>query len=537
MHLPAAIDLRFSQRPRNWHLCLSVVLVTIGLRARAEENLWLDMARASITNYELLDHASMLADDMLEGREAGSRGGRAAAKYIVQHLEESQLTPAGTHGRYMQPFAGNSQNLLAMLPGTDPELQREYLIVGAHYDHIGYGSRRNSYGPWGYIHNGADDNASGVAALLEVINALSRTDYQPRRSIIFAFWDGEEKGFLGSKHWVSAPTLPFENLKLALNIDMVGRLREGRIEVGGTRSGQGFRRLMSSSRMLDGTWLDFTWEYKENSDHWTFYEAKIPSLYVHTGVHDDYHRPSDDVEKLNIDGMRKVSQYLVEQVCELADTDHLPDFRVESRLDTPQAQLREERPLPMLDSRLGFQWERTPGSDESMVGSLRVKRIDARSTAARAGLRSGDRIVAINGSPYSENSHLPILTLPSEAEVALEIERAGTDMPFSVTVPLRGKPVQLGLSWREDPAEPQMVYVTRVVPYSLAARAGMELNDRIRGLGGQPISGQDDLFTRVQALLASGAQEILFEVESRGAVREMRVPLGLAATQPADATL
>ena len=540
MHLAAetcAAESCFSLCLAKGRILLTVVLVMGCSLARAEESLWLDMARASITNNELLGHAGVLADDMLEGREAGSRGGRAAAKYIVQLLKEAQLQPAGAHGRFMQPFDGNSsgssQNLLAILPGTDPELRDEYVLVGAHYDHVGYGTRRNSYGPWGYIHNGADDNASGVAALLEVIDAVTRTNYQPRRSLLFAFWDGEEKGLLGSKHWVGAPTLPLEKLQLAVNIDMVGRLREGRIEVGGTRSGKGLRRLMSSPQMAESTWLDFTWEFKENSDHWTFFEAKIPSLYVHTGVHDDYHRPSDDVEKLNIDGMRKVSQYLVEQVCELADTDHLPSFREESRYDTPQNQLRQERPLPEQASRLGIQWERVTES----TGQWRVKRVSRRSAAAAAGLKRGDRIVAVNGQPCHEESHLPSLVLQAEVEVTLALERAGTDMPLAVTIPLQGEPVQLGLSWREDPAEPRMVYVTRVVPYSPAARAGMVLKDRIYGVSGQSISGQDDLFAQIQALLSSRSKEIRLEVESRGEVRQVRVLLGLPSAGPADASL
>jgi len=503
------------------------------LTARAEENLWLDIARASITEDELLAHVGVLADDMLEGREMGSRGGRAAAKYILQKLQEAGLAPAGPNQRFSQPFSGNSLNLLAMLPGTDPALQRETLIVGAHYDHVGYGTRRNSYGPWGYIHNGADDNASGVATLLEVIDALTRTAYQPRRTLLFAFWDGEEKGLLGSKHWVRAPTIPLSDVRLALNIDMVGRLEGGRIEVGGTRTGSGLRRLMSSSRLNEDTWIDFSWEYKENSDHWTFFQAGVPSLYVHTGLHSDYHRPSDDIEKLNIGGMREVSQYLVEQLCELADAEHLPPFRRESRFDTPQKQRRQERALPALAPRLGFVWEPSPGK----TTQPRVKRIKRYSAAALAGLKQGDRIVAVNGWPCTEPPLLQTLALASAAELNLEIERAGTDMPLTITLPLEGAPVRLGLSWRGDPVEPGAVYITRVVPHSPAARAGIELQDRIYALDGKAILGQENLLARIQASLAAGKEQILLEIESRGLISEVTVPLGIPAMQPADASL
>src|SRR5262249_37082877 len=148
------------------------------------------------------------------------------------------------------------------------------------------------------------------------------------------FWDGEEKGLLGSANWVKQPTIPLENLKFAINVDMVGRLKDGRIEVGGTRCANGLRKQLSTSH-LDKEWLDFSWEYKENSDHWTFYQAKIPSVYVHTGLHEDYHRPSDDVEKINTEGIRIITGYLLEKLSELADVDALPAFRDESRMDTP----------------------------------------------------------------------------------------------------------------------------------------------------------------------------------------------------------
>ena len=113
-------------------------------------------------------HAAALADDTFEGRATGTRGGRAAAGYLQSKLKTFGLAPAGERGTYFQTFDGNSRNILAMIEGSDPELKKEIVIASAHYDHVGYGNARNSYGPTGYIHNGADDNASGVATLLEV---------------------------------------------------------------------------------------------------------------------------------------------------------------------------------------------------------------------------------------------------------------------------------------------------------------------------------------------------------------------------------
>jgi len=501
--------------------------------ANAAENLWLDAARSSITSHELHSHVGVLADDTLEGREAGSRGGHAAARYLLKRLEDARLKPAGTNGTYTQRFQGRSQNLLARIEGADPQLRNEVIIVGAHYDHVGYGTRRNSYGPWGFIHNGADDNASGVATLLEVIDALVHSGHQPRRTLLFAFWDGEEKGLLGSKHWLRNPTIPIDSVRLAINVDMVGRLRNGQIQVIGTRTGAGLRQLMSTDRVSGDTWLDYTWEFKDNSDHWTFYQANIPSLCIHTGVHDDYHRPSDDIEKINFEGMQEVSRYLLEQLCELADADHLPEFRPAARRETPNAQKKTEAPLPPIASRLDFTWQAVP----DQAGDLLVKGITLGGHADLAGLVVGDRIVAVNGQPIAGESLLPAAALASESEIILKLKRANSPEPIELTIPLSGKQIRLGLSWRSDEAEPGAVYVTRVIPFSPAASAGLKVHDRIYAVNGKSSPGQQELFARVQELMNDHVGELLLQVESRGVLREVAVSLELPVDSTVDSTL
>lgn len=518
-------------------ICTTLVCCMLFLNAAgtvaAKEAVWLDVARSSITTSELHSHVSVLADDLLEGREAGSRGGRVAAKYIIDRLSEAGLQPAGDSGQFTQQFLHNHQNLLAVVPGADPELSKEYVLIGAHYDHVGYGSRRNSFGPWGYIHNGADDNASGVASVLEVVDALSKSQYRPSRSILFAFWDGEEQGLLGSKHWKHNPTVPLDAIRLAINIDMVGRMTKGRIEVGGTRSAIGARRLLSSSNLNDDVWLDFNWEYKNNSDHWTFFEAGVPSLYLHTGLHDDYHRPSDDVEKLNIDGIRLVSDYLLTQLSKLSETQELPSFRPDAIHENPTTQRRLEQALPPLAPRLDFTWEYIP----SLPATVLVQQVPWNSHARRAGLAAGDRIVAVNDKAIANANTLAAIALQAEQTIALQVINAASNEPKTIELPLVGGPTRLGLSWRADPAEPNAVYVTRVVPASPAALAGFKLHDRIYELNGEPISSADELLGRVRNLLEAGEPQLQCLIESRGRVHLLEVNLGVPAAAKTDATL
>jgi hypothetical protein len=496
----------------------------------------LEAAVATITPDELREHEGVLADDTLEGREAGKRGGRAAARYIETQLKSREMQPGGDNGGFLQRFSPNYQNLLAVVPGTDPELKGEYILVGAHYDHVGYGTWRNSNGPTGYIHNGADDNASGVSCMLELVDALHRTHWQPRRSIIIAFWDGEEINLLGSRYWVKSPTVPLDKVKLAVNVDMIGRLREGRLEVGGTRTAPGLRHMLSSQQLPKDLWLDFSWEFKENSDHWPFFVAGVPSLLIHTGLHADYHTPRDDIEKLNVPGMRLASAYVLETVCRAADADELPKFRAASRSENPTVQQTREAPLPPAEPRLGLTWTWTT---EGQGHALRVESVAPRSAAEAAGLRTGDRITSVDGAPIVNEILLAAAVLRAETQLTLDVVRQGaptTDVA-EVTVALEGAPVQLGLSWREDESEPGAVFITRVVPYSPAARAGIKLNDRLYACQGEPFASGDALLSRVRELLAASPDAVQFEVETAGHIRTVDVDLRLPTAAAGDASL
>jgi hypothetical protein len=510
----------------------------------------IEAAIATITDGEVREHVGLLADDTLEGRAAGSRGGIAAAKYIEKQLAAAGLEPAGDRGTFIQRFSPGYQNVIGLLRGTDPRLRDEYLVVGAHYDHVGYGNRANSNGPFGYIHNGADDNASGVAALLEVVDALHRTGWRPRRSVIFAFWDGEEINLLGSRHWVRQPTVPRDGVKLAINADMVGRMTNGRLEVAGARTAAGLRQLLSSTRLPPEMRLDFTWEYQENSDHWPFYVDEVPSLLIHTGLHGDYHRPSDDVEKLNIAGIRKTAAYLVDVIFRLADLETLPAFRPASRAESASMRAQREAPLAPLPPRLGLRWQWIPAaaaSDSATApagesggapagGKMRVTEVTRGSAAERAGVRVGDVIVAAAGDPLPVEASLPALVLRAPSSIALDIERDG-EPAQTLEVALDGQPSSLGISWRPDAASPGAVFVTRVIPYSPAARAKIAVHDRIYGVNGEPFADQEHLLKRVRELIDGGAESMTFDVETAGRIRPMEVDLRLPGADRDDPSL
>jgi hypothetical protein len=524
-----------------------LIAATSPAPARAENNL-LTAALDSITADELHEHVDLLAADALEGRAAGSRGGQAAARYIETQLATFGLTPAGEDGRYTQPFYGSYRNVLARLDGHDAALKDQWIVVCAHYDHVGYGTPQTSNGPIGYIHNGADDNASGVAVLLETIEAFWLLGRPPRRSILFAFWDGEEQGLLGSNHWVNHPTVPLSNVRLALNSDMVGRLRNGRLELGGSRSGFGLRRLLASRTLPKDLWIHYDWELKENSDHWPFFQWNVPVVLLHTGMHEDYHRPSDDVERVNRDGMKDVAAYLFDLVYRAADADDLPRFRSAARSETPFTQRRRERPLAPLPRRLGISFENAdplvapgqgdqgvsdgrlglpPSPDDARAVGVVVTKVAPRSPAGDAGIVVGDRIVDFGGQAVTGESQFLRLVQSSPSQTRLRLLRGANPEPMDIDVDLDGEPVHMGISWRDDAAEPGAVYLTRVVPGSLAADAGLRVHDRIYTLDGTAIGGTDSFAQLLEQRLESG-EPFMLEVERFGRLLDVEVATSAA---------
>lgn len=450
-----------------------------------------DLAPAfeSIRVEDLKTHIGTLASDALQGRDGGSVGGHAASAYLIQQLRRHEIVPAAGPQQFVQEFPGGMRNLLASLPGHDPQRRDEVVLVSAHFDHVGYGTPRNSRGPIGYIHNGADDNASGVAGLLEVIEALRSLPRPPRRTLLFAFWDGEEKGLLGSKHWLSAPTRPLPQIKFVINADMIGRLRPEGVEVTGTRAGRGLRQLVAdanSATHAPRLKLDFTWEMRADSDHHPFFAAGIPSLMLHTGKHDDYHRPSDDADKIHYEGTQQLARLMLALALQAAEADELPTFRSESRGETKDQQRQVEQPRAAPVPRLGITWN-SPLSEQRIV---EVTDVVPASPAAIAGIRVGDRIEHFADHAVSDVADFRSLVVIAEREVTATIQRPGQSELLALTIRLAGDPSRLGLAWRTDAAEPNGVILSQVLPHSVAALAGLKPLDRVLAFGETPANSE-----------------------------------------------
>ena len=488
-----------------------VWLLAAGSQVQSVERHALRKALDSITSEELRQHVYTLADDSFEGREAGSRGGRAASVYLEKTLRQLGCKEAA-HGQFYQPFGEGLRNVLGLLPGSHPELGHEFVILGAHYDHIGYGDKESSNGPIGFIHNGADDNASGIAALLEIAEAFSELSEPSQRSILFAFWDGEEKGLLGSKHWAHHPTLPVNRLVTNVNLDMIGRLGEEGIEVSGSRSAYGLRQWISRRNAVSDLTLYFPWTTDDSSDHWPFYELGIPVVMFHTGLHDDYHRPSDDAHLVNVEGMQQVTELVFRCVYELVSNPARHRFRDESRQERETHKQVSEQQSPRPPLRLGVSWT---ANDPNGPG-VRLTQVRRGTPAQRAGLKVGDRIVKLNGRTIVKDRFRRQIQI-APLEVTLAVRRVGRENVVDIPLRLVGPSTRLGISWRADPGEPNSVTLIRVVEDSPAGRAGLKPRDRVYEINGERFSGSDQF----SDLVGSVALPSTLLVERSGRLRKV----------------
>lgn len=284
--------------------------------------------QSPITAAALLAHLEFLADDSLYGRGSASPYELEAAEYIRDEFVSYGLEPGGSD--YVWPFTvtglGQSRDVLGVLRGRG-SLAGQWVVVGAHYDHIGYAQFPDSL----VIYNGADDNASGTAMLLELARYLSELyssgaeANQDCRSIMFQAYGSEEIGLVGSNTFCAQPTVPMDSIVAMVNMDMVGRLRNDELILNGAFSSSAWQLLLEAHNQ-DNLQLTYVDGVLLASDHRCFYQAQRPIMLFHTGLHDQYHRSSDDVDLISLDGMVTIGEMLVGVLRELATDPTRPVF-------------------------------------------------------------------------------------------------------------------------------------------------------------------------------------------------------------------
>ncbi len=389
----------------------------------------------TVKTISIKDDVTKLSSDAYEGRKTGTKGEQAAAAYISERFEELGLEPKGTDG-YYQPFS--------FKPKTDPHGEVTYLtmaedstitgtnilgyidnkaentiIIGAHYDHLGFGGEGSLYrDEEKSIHNGADDNASGVAVMLNLASKLKNKN--ANNNYLFMAFSGEEMGLLGSNYFVKNPTLDIKKANYMINMDMVGRLKaDSTLAVYGTGTSPRFQQTLNATN--SGFKLIMNESGVGPSDHTSFYLNDIPVLHFFTGQHEDYHKPSDDSDKLNYEGMELISNYLLDVISDLDKAGKLAFRKTKN----------ESGEVPRFKVGLGV----IP--DYLFDGKgMRIDGVSEDKPAQKAGLKKGDIVIKLGDSTIVDMmSYMRALSVFSEGDsTKVVVDRNGkkveTDLKF-----------------------------------------------------------------------------------------------------------
>ncbi len=397
-----------------------------------------------------LAHVRYLADDRLEGRAVATRGARCAGDYIAARFSALGLEPAGDDGTWFQSWTvssddphggalhGEARNVVAVLPGSDPH-GTQSLVIGAHYDHLGLGGFGSlSPDQAGEVHNGADDNASGTAVLIEVARALAAGP-PLAQDVLFIAFTGEERGLWGSAHYVSAPLLPLDGTVAMLNLDMVGRVRDGLLTVLGTGTAEEWEATLERANARIDAPLDlrFNSDGFGASDHTSFYARGIPVLHFFSNTHPEYHRVEDDWELVNAEGMDQVTALVTQVVRDVVPASGLASL-------TPVEDAGNPHGVQSGDAssmRSGFRVRLGTIPDYSREsGGMAITAVRAGSPAAEAGMQGGDIIVGFG--PHEVDDVYDYMAALGEFDPGDEVEivvlRDGERMSFKVVLAAGG---------------------------------------------------------------------------------------------------
>ena len=379
------------------------------------------------------EDVTILASDSLLGREAGTDGERLAAEYLAKRFEDLGLLPKGNEGYYQKFSFKKSTNpherdaladsisegmAQAMnVVGYLDNKAENTVVIGAHFDHLGMGGEGSLYREGAEIHNGADDNASGVSAMLSIVYRLQEAN-KSNNYLIIAF-SGEEKGLLGSNYFVKNPSIDLDNVSYMINMDMIGRLNEEKaVAVHGVGTSPIFKQTLYANN--EG----FTLAEHESgvgpSDHTSFYLNDIPVLHFFTGQHEDYHKPSDDSDKLNYEGMQEVTDFIFRIITDL-DNDGKLEFRKTKN---------ENESTPDFKVTLGV----VP--DYLFTGEgMRLDGVSEDKPAQRAGMQKGDIVVKMGDHEVTDMmSYMKSLSMFEKGQTTMvTIDRGGELMELEVT--------------------------------------------------------------------------------------------------------
>jgi hypothetical protein len=329
----------------------------------------------------------------------------------------------------IQPVEAPSWNVIGLVPGREGSSTKdEVVVIGAHYDHLGHGNQFSRAPGVHAIHPGADDNASGAALLLEVARRFAALPERPPRSVAFMAFGAEEIGSLGSRHWTKHPTLPLDRVVAMLNADMVGRLRDDRLVIDGVSTSRGWAPLIQ--RSAEGLHLSITLggEGFGASDHASFTAVRVPVAFFFTGVHEDYHMPSDTADKINVAGEERIATLVARVAMAVAEERSRLSF-----VDAPAD--------PHKGGRGGFKVALGTIPDYAFTGKgLRLDGVRAGGPAARGGLGRGDVIVKV-GPHEIGNIHdfmFALGELTAGREVTIEVLRDNKRVSLQV-IPAPGR--------------------------------------------------------------------------------------------------
>lgn len=293
---------------------------------------------SAITQDVLRRHVSVIAHDSMRGRLTPSAGLNGTAAYIASQFARLELRPLGDSGTFIQHYPipndnrARAPNVVGLVEGSDPALKGEYVVFSAHMDHVGIGQ------PVGgdSIYNGADDNASGTAAVMALAEAFARARERPRRSIIFLTVSGEEEGLWGSAYFASHTPVPIDSIIADLNIDMIGRnWRDTIVAIGREHSDLGptVARVAAAHPELRMATIADPWPNENfyfRSDHYNFARRGVPALFFFSGTHADYHGPDDEIDRIDFEKETRIVRLLYHFGSEVANAANKPQWNPES---------------------------------------------------------------------------------------------------------------------------------------------------------------------------------------------------------------